>query len=106
MLSILRSSITLCPDVSFDRCALAPFGRSVRTDREIAERRGHNERLSIMHNEWIEKSTRAFDDGFVTFDEIQYVNRASSGVDDALTKPVAPRLNVFKLMQAGALFTP
>jgi hypothetical protein len=85
-------------ETEWDRCALAAFRGTVRAHREIAERRGNNKRFGVMHDQGIEKSARAFHDGFVALDEVQDVDGTACEMQGAAAKPMAARFDEFKFV--------
>jgi len=93
-------------DKSLDRSTRLSEGSPGRRDGVLSYRRGHNERFGIMDNKRIERSRRAFDNRFLSLNEIENIDSAQRMVRRRGRKPVSARFNEFQFVKPCALLTP
>src|ERR1035437_5755617 len=96
----------VCPHKRLNCGTLLADGLSVGANGVGTHRRGNNEGLSVMNDEWRESFCRAFYNHLIALDKIKDVDRALCVGRNRLMEPMTPGFNDPALIQAGALFRP
>jgi len=90
----------------FDRRRVLCDRLTSRRNSISTNRSRHNKRLSIVNNKWFKCVGRTFDNGLLSLDKIENVDRVSSFVRCRTCEPVSARFDKLQLVKSCALLSP